>query len=74
MRRNAVRLWRVARAVWKFARSHSPRWLIPVLAACLAFPGPLDELILLAIVLIPVLRSREARRELGNAISGAWHV
>ena len=69
----ARRMWRVTVAVWRFARSHSPKWLLPVLAVCLTIPGPLDELIALAIVLVPVLRSREARHELGTAVSEAWH-
>ena len=50
-RRFAARSWRVARAVWRFARAHSPRWLPPVLAACLFVPGPADEVIVLLIVL-----------------------
>jgi hypothetical protein len=64
--------WRVTKAVWGVARSHSPRWLLPVLAVCLAIPGPLDELLVVAVVLVPVLRSREARAELGGAVRGAW--
>ena len=70
--RFAGRLLRVARAVWRFARAHSPRWLLPVLAVCVFVPGPFDELAVLAVVLVPVLRSREARRELGSAVAGAW--
>ena len=73
VKRFAGRSWRVARAVWSFARAHCPRWLLPVLAVCLAIPGQADELALLAVVLFPVLRSREARRELGAAIGEAWH-
>ena len=70
----ARRIWRVTTAVWRFARSHSPKWLLPVLAACVFVPGPFDELAVLAVVLVPVLRSAEARRELGTAVSNAWHT
>ena len=65
------RMWRVTTAVWRFARSHSPKWLLPVLAVCLWIPGPFDELLVLVIVAWPVLRSREARHELGTAVSEA---
>ena len=67
------RTGRVIAAVWRFARSHSPKWLLPVLAACVFVPGPFDELAVLAVVLVPVLRSREARHELGTAVSEAWN-
>ena len=72
MRRFAARSWRVTKAVWGFARSHCPKWMLPVLAACLLIPGPLDELLVLAVVAYPVLRSAEARRELAAAVSEAW--
>ena len=68
------RLWRVAKAVWRFARTHSPKWLLPVLAVCLWIPGLFDELAVLAVVAWPVLRSPQARRELGTAVSNAWHT
>jgi len=39
---------------------------------CLLVPGPLDELAVLAVVLVPVLRSRQARGELGASVKAAW--
>jgi hypothetical protein len=66
------RVWRVTRALWRFARAHTPKWLGPVLAVCLLVPGPLDELAVLAVVLVPVLRSRQARGELGASVKAAW--
>ena len=63
---------RVAGALWRFARAHTPKWLLPVLAVCLAIPGPLDELLVLVLVLAPVLRSRDARRELATSVAAAW--
>jgi hypothetical protein len=68
------RIVRAAGAVGRFAKAHSPRWLLPVLAVCLAIPGPLDELIVLAIVLVPVLRSRAARAELAASVRAAWNA
>ena len=59
--------------MWRFARAHSPRWLLPVLAVCLAIPGPFDEVIVLAVVLVPVLRSRSARSELASSVREAWN-
>lgn len=70
--RHVRRLWRVTVALWRFAKAHVPKWLLPVLAVCLAIPGPLDELIVLALVLVPVLRSRDARRELAASVTEAW--
>ena len=66
------RAWRVTRALWTFAKRHVPKWLLPILAVCLAIPGPLDELIVLGLVLIPVLRSRDTRRDLAASVTEAW--
>ena len=70
-RRFAARSWRVTKAVWGFARSHCPKWMLPVLAVLLVTPGP-DEVLLLAAMAWPLLRSAEARRELAAAVSEAW--
>ena len=70
--RHAQRAWRVARALWRFARAHVPKWLLPILAVCLAIPGPLDELAVLAVVLVPVLKSRDNRREFAASVREAW--
>ena len=70
--RSAVRLLRAARAVLAFTVRHAPKWLLPVLAACLLIPGPLDELLVLAAILVPVLRSADARRELTTSVAAAW--
>ena len=66
------RVWRVACAVARFAARHSPKWLVPVLPVCLAIPGPLDEAVVLAFVLAPVLRSRENRADLAASVRDAW--
>ena len=72
MRRFAARSWRVMLAVWRFAKARVPRWLLPVFAVALLIPGPLDEIAVLMVVLVPVLRSRVARRELADSVRGAW--
>jgi hypothetical protein len=66
------RYLRVAVALWRFARSHSPKWLLPVLAVCAFIPGPFDEAVVLVIVLWPVLRSQASRRELAGSVRKAW--
>ena len=66
------RVWRVLMALWRFAKRRVPKWLLPILAVCLAIPGPLDELAVLAVVLVSVLRSRQARQELGASVKAAW--
>jgi hypothetical protein len=72
----ARRCLRVCGALWRFAQARTPRWLWPVLAVCLAIPGPVDEVVVLgmvlAVVLVPVLVSAEARRELGGMVRTAW--
>ncbi len=70
--RFAGRSWQVAKAVWAFAKKRCPKWLVPVMAVCLVIPGPLDEMLVLAVVAYPVLRSREARSELAGMIRLAW--
>ena len=70
--RTLTRLGRVAAALWRYAKAHCPKWLLPVLGVCLLIPGPLDEMLVLAVVMFPVLRSRQARRELTTAVRQAW--
>jgi hypothetical protein len=70
--RTVRRMGRVLAALWRFAKAHMPRWLLPVLAVCLFIPGPVDEFAVLAVVLVPVLRSRAARGELATAVRTAW--
>lgn len=72
MKRAALRCWRVLAAVWRFAKARCPKWLVPVLAVCLVIPGPFDELAVLAVVAVPVLRSRQAREELAAMVREAW--
>ncbi len=72
----ATRGGRVALAVWRFAWGRIPRWLRRCLAACLAIPGPFDELAGVAVavvfVLVPLAVSAGARGELAASVRGAW--
>jgi hypothetical protein len=63
---------RVTFAVMAFAKRRAPRWLVPVLVACAFIPGPLDELLVLAAVAYPVLKSQANRAEFKSCVSGAW--
>jgi hypothetical protein len=67
------RVLRVMCALWRFAKRHAPKWLLPVLVACAFIPGPLDELLVLAVVAFPVLRSAANRAELVAAVRAAWN-
>lgn len=66
------RAMRTCRAVAAFTVKYSPKWLLPVLGVCLLIPGPVDELIVLAVVLVPVLRSAQERAELAAMVAAAW--
>lgn len=65
---------RVVMAVMAFAKRYAPKWLIPVMGVCAFIPGPLDELIVVAAVMFPVLRSARNRRVFGRYVSYAWNV
>jgi ABC-type nitrate/sulfonate/bicarbonate transport system permease component len=66
------RVRRVCVALTRFARRYCPRWLLPILAICLAIPGPLDEAAVVAIALVPILRSRRNRVTFGRYMRTAW--
>ncbi len=70
----ARRLWRVTVALAQFARRHVPKRLLPVFAACLLIPGPLDELAVLAVVAFIVLRDAGKRAELAAVVRTAWNA
>jgi hypothetical protein len=67
------RSWRVAKALWRFAKAHVPKWMLPVLAVCLVIPGPVDECLVLVPIAWVVLRHRDARAELGASVREAWN-
>lgn len=67
---------RVTRALAVFGKGHMPRWawlaIGPALGVCALIPGPVDELLALGVIAVPVLRSRAARAELATAVRDAW--
>lgn len=65
---------RVVMAVMAFAKRYAPKWLVPVMAVCAFIPGPVDELIVIAAVLFPVLRNARNRRTFRRYVSYAWNV
>lgn len=65
---------RVVMAVMAFAKRYAPKWLVPVMGVCAFIPGPLDELIVIAAVMFPVLRSARNRRTFRRYVSYAWNV
>jgi hypothetical protein len=66
------RVFRVMAALAIFAKRRSPRWLVPILIACAFIPGPFDELLVIAAIAYPVLRSSINRRVLRRYVSYAW--
>jgi hypothetical protein len=63
---------RVSFALLRFTLRYAPKWALPVLTACAFFPGQADELIVAAIILIPVLRHARNRRVLRRYVAVAW--
>ena len=63
---------RVLVATLRFTRAHSPRWLVPVIAVCLAIPGPIDEAIVIAIGLVVILRTSRNRATYRRYLRVAW--
>lgn len=63
---------RVSFAVTHYAKRKAPRWLVPVLVACAFIPGPVDEILVIGIVLYPVFKSSRNRRVFARTVSYAW--
>lgn len=66
------RLGRVLHAVIGVARRHAPRWLVIVLNVALAIPGPVDELIVLAIIGVLIAAKPMMRADAVTSIRAAW--
>ena len=63
---------RVLAATLRFTRLHAPRWLVPVIAVCLAIPGPIDEMIVVTIGLAVILRTHRNRHTFARYLRVAW--
>src|ERR1700756_3325703 len=64
---------RVTVSVMRYSKRHAPRWLAPLLVACAFIPGPIDELLVIAAALYPVLKSAHNRRVFARTVSYAWN-
>jgi hypothetical protein len=64
---------RVMHAAIDVTRTHAPRWLAWVLSAALAIPGPVDELIVAAIIAVMAWRRPVMRAAMVAAVRDAWH-
>ena len=67
------RVRRVVVATLRFTRAHCPRWLAPLLAVCLAIPGPIDEAVVLIIGLAVILRTSRNRTTYRRYLRIAWN-
>ena len=67
------RIRRLMVALWRFAKL--PKWLAAVFAACLAIPGPLDEMALTLVIGVVIawqLRTPRNRVRFGRYMRTAW--
>lgn len=63
---------RSAVALLRFTKRYSPRWAIPVLTVAAFVPGQADEIVVIAIVLIPILANARKRAVFGRYLRLAW--
>lgn len=63
---------RVTMATIKFTSRHAPRWAGPAMVAAALIPGQADEIALVAILLVPILRNARNRRTLARTVRWAW--
>jgi len=69
----AVRIIRVARAIFAVTRRHVPAWIGAVLTVCLFIPGPLDEILVLLVIGVMVAFKPVMRADLVGSVHQAWH-
>lgn len=67
------RVRRVAVATLRFTRAHAPKWLLPIIGICLAIPGPIDEMVVIAIGLVVILRTHRNRATYARYMRVAWN-
>lgn len=59
---------RTTMAIIKFTNRHSPYWARYAMALAALIPGQADEIVLVAFLLVPILRSARNRRALARII------
>jgi hypothetical protein len=61
-------------SVVRFTVRKSPAWAGPAMVACGLIPGQADEIVLAAILLVPIMRSAHNRKTLARTVRYAWNV
>jgi hypothetical protein len=56
----------------RFTKRHSPRWAGALFVVAGIIPGQADEIALVAILLIPILRNRLQRQTFARLVRYAW--
>jgi hypothetical protein len=56
----------------RFIQRHAPWWAVPLMTACQFIVGPVDDVIALAVLAYPVMRSRRNRRAYARLARAAW--
>lgn len=63
---------RVIAATVKFTIRHSPRWAKPAVIAAQFFPGQLDDIVVFAVLVVPIMRHSRHRRAYWRIARMAW--
>lgn len=59
-------------AIWRYTLDNAPRWLMPTMTVCAFIPGPVDEIIVLVVVMVWLLGNARRRAELSAQVAIAW--
>lgn len=63
---------RVAYAVYRFGRAHMSPWMLALIGVCGMIPGPLDEIIVMPVLVVILLRTPRKRQILRRYVRTAW--
>lgn len=63
---------RVAVAMVRYGKAHMSPWMLVVTGACLAVPGPLDEIVVVPLLVAFTLRTRRNRVIFARYMRIAW--
>lgn len=63
---------RVAVAVLRYGKAHMSPWMMAVFGACLLIPGPLDEVVVLPLMVGLTLRTPRNRMIFRRYMAVAW--
>lgn len=68
------RVIRIIRAIWGIKAEIVPRWMIPLLVACVFIIGPFDEILIVLVIGVRVLTNRRLRRLVLDTIRAACKI